>query len=71
VLDPPQSTAWGNFFLQPPWLLLPLVPIPAEGVLILPATIPMSPPAPYDLPMQALIGLDPDSLTNLFVLEIR
>ncbi|MHC4946331.1 MAG: right-handed parallel beta-helix repeat-containing protein, partial [Planctomycetota bacterium] len=71
VLDPPQPTAWGNFFLQPPWLMLPLVPIPAEGVLILPATIPMSPPAPYDLPMQALIGLDPDSLTNLYVLEVR
>ncbi|MHC4945332.1 MAG: hypothetical protein ACYTG7_20140 [Planctomycetota bacterium] len=30
-----------------------------------------TPPAPYDLPMQALIGLDPDSLTNLWVLEVR
>jgi hypothetical protein len=33
--------------------------------------IPPSPQAPFDLPMQALIGLDPDSLTNLFVLEVR
>jgi hypothetical protein len=47
------------------------VPIPGDGVLVLPATIPATPPAPYDLPMQALIGLNPDSLTNLFVLEVR
>jgi hypothetical protein len=33
--------------------------------------IPSTPPAPYDIPMQALIGLDPDSLTNLEVLEVR
>jgi hypothetical protein len=71
VLDPPQTTVWGSFHLQPPWLLLPLIPIPADGVLDLPATIPSSPPAPYDLPMQALIGLNPDSLSNLYVLEVR
>jgi parallel beta-helix repeat protein len=71
VLEPPLPTAWGNFHLQAPWYLIPLVPIPAEGVLILPATIPATPPAPYDLPMQALIGLNPDSLTNLWVLEVR
>jgi hypothetical protein len=33
--------------------------------------IPLSPPAPYDLPMQALIGLNSDSLTNLEVLKVR
>ncbi|MHC4945640.1 MAG: right-handed parallel beta-helix repeat-containing protein [Planctomycetota bacterium] len=71
VLDPPVATPWGSFHLEPPWLLLLLIPIPAEGVLILPAMIPPSPQAPYDLPMQALIGLEPDSLTNLFVLEVR
>jgi parallel beta-helix repeat protein len=71
VLDPPLPTIWGNFHLQSPWLLLPLVPIPGNGVLVLPATIPATPPAPYDLPMQALIGLEPDSLTNLYVLEVR
>ncbi|MHC4942115.1 MAG: right-handed parallel beta-helix repeat-containing protein [Planctomycetota bacterium] len=71
VLDPPLPTAWGNFHLKTPWRMLPLVPIPGSGVLVLPATIPATPPAPYDLPMQALIGLDPDSLTNLFVLEVR
>jgi hypothetical protein len=71
VLDPPVPTAWGSFFLQPPVALIPLIPIPGDGVLVLPATIPATPPAPYDLPMQALIGLGPDSLTNLFVLEVR
>jgi hypothetical protein len=71
VLDPPVPTMWGNFYLQAPWLMFPLVPIPSNGVLVLPAMIPATPPAPYDLPMQALIGLDPDSLSNLFVLEVR
>ncbi|MHC4946432.1 MAG: hypothetical protein ACYTG7_25760, partial [Planctomycetota bacterium] len=71
LLDPPAPTAWGNFYLQAPWFLIPLVPIPEDGVLVLPATIPGTPPAPYDLPMQALIGLDPDSLTNLWVLKVR
>jgi predicted outer membrane repeat protein len=71
VLDPPVPTAWGNFHLQAPWFMIPLIPIPGDGVLVLPATIPTTPPAPYDLPMQALIGLEPDSLSNLFVLEVR
>jgi parallel beta-helix repeat protein/predicted outer membrane repeat protein len=71
VLDPSLPTAWGDFHLQAPWILIPLVPIPASGVLALPATIPLSPSAPYDLPMQALVGLNPDSLTNLEVLTVR
>jgi hypothetical protein len=71
VLDLPLPTAWGSFHLQAPWLLIPLIPIPAEGVLALPATIPGTPPAPYDIPMQALIGLDADSLSNPWVLEVR
>lgn len=71
VLSAPINTKWGDFLLQGPLLLIPLVPVPATGVLALPATLPVSLPAPYDLPMQALIGLDPDSLTNLFVLNVR
>jgi parallel beta-helix repeat protein len=71
VLDPPVPTMWGYFHLQAPWFLIPLIPIPGDGVLVLPATIPATPPAPYDLPMQALIGLNPDSLTNLYVLNVR
>jgi hypothetical protein len=71
VLDPPMPTAWGSFLLQQPAFLIPLVPIPGDGVLVLPATIPTAPPAPYELFMQALIGLEPDSLTNVCVLEVR
>ncbi|MHC4943462.1 MAG: right-handed parallel beta-helix repeat-containing protein [Planctomycetota bacterium] len=71
ILEPPISTMWGNFHLQAPWFLIPLVPIPGNGILVLPATIPVTPPAPYDLPMQALIGLESDSLSNLYVLGVR
>ena len=46
----------------------PLGDIPVNGVLVLSATIPPSPSAPYDVPMQALIG---HSLSNLSVLEVR
>ncbi|MHC4946395.1 MAG: hypothetical protein ACYTG7_25565, partial [Planctomycetota bacterium] len=71
VLEPPLPTAWGYFHLAAPRIMIPLIPIPADGVLVIPATIPFTPPAPYDLPMQALIGLDAESLTNLFVMEVR
>jgi hypothetical protein len=36
-----------------------------------PATIPLSPPAPYDIPMQGLVGLNSDSLTNVCLVEVR
>jgi hypothetical protein len=39
-----------------------------EGVLVIPGTIPATPPAPYSIPMQALIGAE---LTNLCVLEVK
>jgi hypothetical protein len=31
----------------------------------------MDPAAPFDLPMQALIGLNPDSMSNMEVLMVR
>jgi hypothetical protein len=68
VLDPPMPTLWGLFHLQSPWFLIMLFPIPAGGVMALPATLPLFPPAPYDLPMQAIIG---DELTNLHVMHVR
>jgi hypothetical protein len=71
VLDDPVQTAWGFFGLEHPWFMVPLVPIPGDGVLKLPATIPLSPAAPYDVPMQGLIGLTSTSLTNVEVLEVR
>ena len=71
ILDPPLPTAWGYFYIQPPWFMWPMTSMPSNGVKVLSAKIPLTPPAPYDIPMQALIGLAPDSLTNLEVLEVR
>jgi len=45
--------------------------MPNDGILVLSGTLPPSPPAPYDLFLQALIGLNPDSLSNAAVLEVR
>lgn len=67
IMDPPMQHKWGDFHLASPWILLPLIPIPADGVLVIPATLPAT-PAPYDIPMQTLIG---STLTNLCVLEVR
>jgi hypothetical protein len=72
ILPSPVPTMWGEFWLQAPWLLLgPLGAIPSKGVMVLPTTLPSGMTAPVDVPMQALIGLNADSLTNLCVLEVR
>jgi len=72
VLDPPLHHMWGTFYLEAPWFVVPLgVPIPANGVLFVPATIPPYIPPPYDVFMQGLIGLGSGSLTNLYILEVR
>jgi hypothetical protein len=72
VLPSPQSTLWGEFHLLWPYMLLgPLGTMPADGVMEISTTLPITPAAPYSVPMQALIGLNPDSLSNLFVLEVR
>jgi hypothetical protein len=71
ILPSPINTMWGKFYLDTPWLLINLNPIPANGILLFPAVVPGSPYAPYDVPMQALIGLNADSLSNLCVLEVR
>ncbi|MFH1999776.1 MAG: right-handed parallel beta-helix repeat-containing protein [Planctomycetota bacterium] len=68
VLEQPLSTPWGEFFLQPPWIVVLLGSLPSTGVLVLSDTLPVSPAAPYDVPMQALIGTE---LTNLSVIEVR
>ena len=69
VIDPSIPSMWGDWYLQFP-IIGPMnlgsITSP-EGVLIVPGTIPASPPAPYSLPMQALIGTE---LTNLCVLEV-
>jgi hypothetical protein len=73
VLDPPMQSMFGSWYLEPPWIgPVVLNPIPSpEGVLILPAKVHRDPPPPYDMFMQGLIGLNTDSLTNLYVLEVR
>jgi parallel beta-helix repeat protein len=68
VLDPPLPTIWGSFYLESPWILITLPTMPGSGVLQLPTTLPLTPAAPYDVPMQALIG---NILSNLSVLEVR
>ena len=71
VLENPLQHLWGAFWLEEPWFVMPLIPIPANGVLVMPATLPLEPPAPWDLPMQGLVGLTSGSLTNLCVLKVR
>ncbi|MBU0754283.1 MAG: right-handed parallel beta-helix repeat-containing protein [Planctomycetes bacterium] len=71
VRETPWHHMWGDFWLEEPWFVVPLNPIPANGVLVMPTTLSFDPPAPWDLPMQGLVGLDPDSFTNLCVLEVR
>jgi len=71
VRPTPAPTAYGDFWLMPPRILIPLALIPASGILVIPASIPLTPSAPYDIPIQGLVGLNSDSLTNLCVLEVR
>jgi parallel beta-helix repeat protein len=70
VLDPPIPSMWGDWFLAFP-IIGPVdlgsITSP-EGVLIVPGTIPASPPPPYSIPMQALIGVE---LTNLLCLQVQ
>jgi predicted outer membrane repeat protein len=67
VLDPPLATPYGPWYLMPPWVTVMLFPIPTSGVVALPATIPLDPPAPCEVPMQSLVG---SQLTNLCVLRV-
>jgi len=69
LLDPPLHHPWGDFFLQAPWLVILFPPIPANGILSIPATIPGMPDPPYEVYLQALIG--EKTLSNLFTLEIH
>ncbi|MFH1999538.1 MAG: right-handed parallel beta-helix repeat-containing protein [Planctomycetota bacterium] len=72
VLDPPFHHMWGDFYLMAPWFLIPFgVAIPGNGVLEIVTTIPATPAAPYEIFLQALIGLSSGSLTNLCLIEVR
>jgi parallel beta-helix repeat protein len=68
IADPPLPSQFGPWYLLPPHvgpILLP--PIPSTGVLVLPSTLPATPPGPYRVPMQAIVT---DTLTNLHVLHV-
>lgn len=69
VLDPPLTTMYGLWYLEPPLAgPISLGPMPATGVQTISAVIPLTIPPPYDVPMQALLF---DRLSNLSVLEVR
>ncbi|MFH1999175.1 MAG: right-handed parallel beta-helix repeat-containing protein, partial [Planctomycetota bacterium] len=69
VMDLPFHHMWGDFFLEAPWYLIaPLAPIPAKGVLVIRRVIPMLPEPPYAVYMQAIIG---NELSNLTVCDVR
>lgn len=67
VMDPPLQHPWGLFYLEAPWFFYPLVPIPSNGVLVMPSMIP-SAPGGYDVPLQALVG---SKLSNLLLLKVE
>ncbi|MFH2001841.1 MAG: right-handed parallel beta-helix repeat-containing protein [Planctomycetota bacterium] len=72
ALENPYTLKWGEFWLKAPWIFAgPLGSIPQNGVLYLTDYLPAVPSAPYDIYIQALIGLDTDSLTDPFVIEVR
>lgn len=71
VLQNPLGTKWGDLFLDPISFIVPLPSIPSSGVMVLEDTVPGQPNPPYDVPMQALIGLGENALTNLYIVEIR
>lgn len=74
VLDPPIETKFGQWHLNYPWIqLFPIQSIPSNGIFVIEEKLPQHwhHPAPYDLHLQGLVGLNSDSLTNLCVMEVR
>ena len=69
VLDPPLSTRYGEFCLAPPLpLWFGVGPLSAEGIAVIPVTLPSGSPAPWDAPMQAFVGSE---FSNLCEIPIR
>jgi hypothetical protein len=70
ILEPHIPSIWGDWYLAFPIIgpfNLGTIPSP-DGVLVLPGIVPRSPPPPYSIPLQALIGSE---LTNLCILEVQ
>lgn len=69
VLEIPIHTQYGPWYLSLP-AIGPVIlgHVPGTGLVVLGGDLPPSPPGPYAVPMQALIG---QALTNLAVLEVH
>ncbi len=68
VFETPFTAGVGLWWLVPPFVSGPLPVIPANGVLVLPATLPPGLTVPIDIPMQTLIGSE---LSNLSVINVE
>ncbi len=69
VLDPPLPSIWGDWYLKFPFVgPVILARIPSNGFEVLSGALPGTPPGPYSIPMQALIGAE---LTNLCVMDVE
>jgi len=73
VLDPPQSTAFGDLYLLAPYKQFKLGAVPSMGIIVVPATVPATWIAGESYPFQALIGppMTGSQLTNLMVLTVE
>ncbi|MFH2000710.1 MAG: right-handed parallel beta-helix repeat-containing protein [Planctomycetota bacterium] len=67
TLPNPVQCAWGYFYLSEPWVLYTLWTLPQNSVISLPTLLPQW-IAPYEIPLQALIGWE---LSNLCRLKVR
>jgi hypothetical protein len=68
-LDPPMNSIWGTWYLQFPVIgPISMGTVPASGLLTLPADLPSTPPGPYTIFMQAIMGAQ---LTNLSVMHVE
>lgn len=66
ILEDPLPTAWGPFYLESPLFLYKLGHLPSNGLLSIPAALP-SAPAPYNIPLQALVDW---KFTNLCRIDV-
>ena len=68
IIDPPLQTAFGDWFLLPPFFQFPLIPMPATGHEVLFAVVPDNIPTPIAVPMQSMMQFQ---MTNLEVLRVK
>ena len=69
MLDPPISSMWGDWYLMFPIVgPIDLGAMPADGVMIINGFIPGTPPVPYTVYMQAIIGAE---LSNICLMKVE